>query len=144
MEIDEGVDTIGQTIDLVSEFTLAPLVDVVDGTLGSSNHALDTVQRICAGFLVGRRSDKKQQFVSLHQLTSFGLYGPGLVKAHTGAGIILTILSSPIPQCQPFTLLSSFCTVSTHRRTSDGRPLLHSPSSARISNYRYSILQDPC
>ena len=32
VEIDEGVDTVGQTIDLVSEFTLAPLVNVVDGT----------------------------------------------------------------------------------------------------------------
>ena len=97
VEIDEGVDTVGQTIDLVSEYTLAPLVNVVDGTLGGRDNALDTIHRICTGFLVGRRSNNKQQFVSLHQLTSFGLYGPGLVKAHTGAGISLTILSSPIP-----------------------------------------------
>ena len=39
MEIDEGVDTVGQTIDLVSEFTLAPLVNVVDGTLSGRDNA---------------------------------------------------------------------------------------------------------
>ena len=39
VEIDEGVDTVGQTIDLVSEFTLAPLVNVVDGTLSGRDNA---------------------------------------------------------------------------------------------------------
>ena len=81
MEIDESVVTIGQSVDLVSEFTLAPVVDVVNRAFALSDRGVDTLHNGCAGFLVDRRSDKKQQFISLHQLTSFGLYGPGAEKA---------------------------------------------------------------
>src|SRR5699024_9279459 len=57
------------------------------------DRGLDALHDSGTGFLVESRSDKKQQFVSLHQLTSFGLYGPGLVKARTGAGISFAILA---------------------------------------------------
>ena len=77
VEIDEGVDTIGQTIDLVSEFTLAPLVDVVNLAFALSDRGLDSLHDGNAIFVGNGRGDKKQQFVSLHQLTSFGLYGSG-------------------------------------------------------------------
>ena len=81
MEIDQGVATLGQTVDLVSEFALAPLVNVVNHTIVCSDRVLDALHDCQASFLINRRSDKKQQFVSLHQLTSFGLYGSGAVKA---------------------------------------------------------------
>ena len=99
MEVDESVNTVGQTIDLVSEFTLAPLIDVVDRALTVRDGGLDAIHSVGAGLFVSRRSNEKQQFVSLHQLTSFGLNGPGLVKAHTGAGISPDILAafSPLP-----------------------------------------------
>jgi lysozyme family protein len=81
VEIDESVVAIGQTIDLISEFALAPVVDVINnaGALGESS--LDTLHHASASLVVNRRSNNKQQFISLHQLTSFGLYGSGLVKA---------------------------------------------------------------
>ena len=37
VEIDEGVVTIGKTIDLVSEFALSPHVDVVNDTVAVSS-----------------------------------------------------------------------------------------------------------
>ena len=73
MEIDESVVTVGQTVDLVSEFALAPVVDVVNRTLALGDRGLNTLHNSGTGFFVDRRSDKKQQFISLHQLTSFGL-----------------------------------------------------------------------
>ena len=57
------------------------IVDVVNRAFALSDRGVDTLHNGCAGFLVDRRSDKKQQFISLHQLTSFGLYGPGAEKA---------------------------------------------------------------
>ena len=89
MEIDESVVAIRQTVDLISEFTLAPIVDVVHHALGVGDRRLDALHNASARLVVNRRSNNKQQFIRLHQLTSFGLYGSGLVKAHTGAGIAL-------------------------------------------------------
>ena len=43
MEIDEGVITVGQAVYLVSEFTLTPVVDVVDRTVICSNSSIDTL-----------------------------------------------------------------------------------------------------
>ena len=77
VEIDESVITVGQTIDLVSKFALAPLVDVVNLACALSDRGLDSLHDGNAIFVGNGRGDKKQQFVSLHQLTSFGLYGSG-------------------------------------------------------------------
>ncbi len=52
MEIDERVIAVGQTVDLISEFTLAPVVDVVDGAVALRDSGLDTLDDVRAGFLV--------------------------------------------------------------------------------------------
>ena len=114
VEIDEGVDTIGQTIDLVSEFTLAPLVDVVNLACALGDRGLDSLHDGNAIFVGNGRGDKKQQFVSLHQLTSFGLYGPGLVKAYTGAGISPSILAKGRFLFQTNTHYERICIFSSH------------------------------
>ncbi len=43
VEIDEGVVTVGQAVDLVSEFTLTPVVNVVDLALALGDGSLDTL-----------------------------------------------------------------------------------------------------
>ena len=77
MEVDEDVITLGQVVDLVRKFALAPVIDIVDGALTCGDDVLDAAHHISAGFLLESRSNEKQQFVSLHQLTSFGLDGLG-------------------------------------------------------------------
>ena len=41
VEIDESVVTVGQTVDLVSEFALAPVVDVVNRAFALSDRGVE-------------------------------------------------------------------------------------------------------
>lgn len=77
VEIDESVVGIGQTVHLVGKFALAPFIDIVDSALPFGDSGLDALHNACARLFIDGRSDKKQQFISLHQLTSSGLNGPG-------------------------------------------------------------------
>ena len=81
MEIDESVVTVGQTVDLVSEFALAPVVDVVNRTLPSA--IVVSIRFITAArdssSIDGATKTAIHKPSSAHLLWS--LAAPGLVKA---------------------------------------------------------------
>ena len=77
MEIDESVFAFCQTLDLVSQLALTPFLYVINLTL-TFQGAVDTVGNALARLFVSRRCYEIQQFISLHQLTSFGLMASGL------------------------------------------------------------------
>ena len=94
MEVDQDVVTLGQVLDLVCQLALAPVIDVVNAALGFGDDALDARLDSRTGFLVECGGNEIQQFISLNQLTSFGLNGPGLVKALPGQENSLLILAN--------------------------------------------------
>ena len=77
VEVDEGVVTLGEVVDLKGELALAPVLDVVDGATVLGDSDLDALHSTRAGLLVRRGVDEKQQFISLHFVTSSGLMAPG-------------------------------------------------------------------
>ena len=77
-EIDEGVVTVRETVDLVGELALAPLLNVADLATLRSDSRIDTLLSSETGLLVNGRIDEKQQFVSLQLVTSSGLNGSGI------------------------------------------------------------------
>ena len=77
VEVDEGVVTLRELVDLVGELALAPVVDVVDlaTVLGESD--FDALHNASARLIGDRGIDKKQQFISLHVVTSSGHVASG-------------------------------------------------------------------
>ena len=77
VEVDEGVVTLRELVDLVGELALAPVVDVVDlaTVLGESD--FDALHNTSARLIGDRGIDKKQQFISLHVVTSSGHVASG-------------------------------------------------------------------
>ncbi len=63
VEVDEGVVTLGELVDLKGELALAPVLDVVDlaAVLGDSD--VNTLGDAGASLLSGRGIDKIQQFI---------------------------------------------------------------------------------
>ena len=85
MEVDEGVVTFGELVDLIGELALAPLVNVVDLASALSDRGVDALHHRETGLGVECRVNKIQQFISLHCVTSSGHKAPGREGA-PGAG----------------------------------------------------------
>ena len=80
VEVDEGVVTIGEVVDLVGELALAPLVNGVDLASALSDRGIDTLHNSETSLGVERRVNKEQQFISLHIVTSSGQMWLQVVK----------------------------------------------------------------
>ena len=80
MEVDEGVVTIGEVVDLVGELALAPLVNGVDLASALSDRGIDTLHNSETSLGVERRVNNEQQFISLHIVTSSGQMWLQVVK----------------------------------------------------------------
>ena len=91
MELDEGVVTFGEVVDLVGELALAPLVNVVDLAITLGDRGIDALHDSETSLGVESGVDEEQQFISLHLVTSSGHKAPGREGA-PGAGKDLIML----------------------------------------------------